>query len=264
MWYKGSIIAMLCWVSSVSSFELSEASKVYAANDGIRVVIAPIQGENKALLQMTGIHHPVNGVVFMSDIVNRDGSVKAYQFQRDGKTRAMVLQRQGWNGDFYEAFVPDGPKVSLRFDPDANERLSLTVLKDTYLQQQAEGRQAELAKLDRTSRIEHANRLLQRSTAEVQQHCGSSLTTSIDWNSIDDTLLADISAGGFCAVVASELAGLCRSDERYRAIAKTFNEVSCQFTDRLQLTQSEQVLEFRTNRSEPNQQEFVRSFFRNQ
>lgn len=250
--------------TSASAIELAKYPKAFTTSDGAEVVLVPTTEGDQALLQVKGINHPLDGVVFLSDIVSRGGDTKAYQFQRDGEDRALVLRQKGWRGEYFEAFLPEQGRVTLYPDEDLQNEVDLQSLQALYRQQMDDGIQAEIARFDRDGHEEESEDTLEEMDDDANSACDSDITTEVDWDTVSDDLMMDISVPGYCGVVVTELESMCNgSDDAFKNTAQQIETVTCQFGDRLKLELDGDEVVFTTAKEEPNQSDFARSYFRN-
>ncbi|MDV2077973.1 hypothetical protein [Marinobacter xestospongiae] len=250
--------------TTASAIDLVKYPKAFTTSDGAEIVLVPTSEGDQALLQVTGINHPLDGVVFLSDIVSRGGDTKAYQFQRDGEYLALVLRQKGWRGEYFEAFLPDQGRVSLYPDEDLQNEVDLQSLQVLYHQQMEEGIQAEIARFDRDGNEEEAEHILEEMDSDANTSCDSDIITEVDWDTVSDDLMIAINVSGYCGVVVTELESMCKdSDDAFKNMVQQIETVTCQFGDRLKLEMDGDEVVFTTNKDEPRQRNFANAYFRN-
>lgn len=230
---------------------------------GVSVIVAPTAEGDQALLQVKGIDHEMDGVVFLSDIVSRGGETRAYQYTRNGKERALVLRQEGWRGEYFEAFLPEQGRVGLQPDQDASEQVDTQSLLALYQQQKNEGVQERIAQFDREGKEADAEEALATNDKTTNAECGSDVTTHVAWDTISDDDAVDLSIKSYCGTVATEMRMMCKSDEAFKEVAQGIEVINCQFGDRLKLEESDGTVTFTTARDEPNQDDFAENYLRN-
>lgn len=258
-----AFIAGCALAASASALELSKYPKAFAAPYGVNVIVAPTQEGNQALLQIKGIDHEMDGVVFLSDIVSRGGETRAYQYTRNGKERALVLRQEGWRGEYFEAFLPDQGRVGLQPDQDASEEVDTQALLALYQQQKGEGVQERIAQFDRDGKETESEEALADNDQATNAKCGGDVSTSVAWDTVSDENAIDLSIASYCGTVATEMRMMCKSDEAFKEVAQGIEHINCQFGDRLKLEKSDGTVTFTTARDEPNQGDFAENYLRN-
>ena len=245
------------------ALELAKYPKAFSTHDGVNIVVAPSKDGQQALLKVSGINHDIDGVVFLSDIVSRGGDTKAYQFKRDGEQRALLLRQKGWRGEYYEAFLPEQGQVGLAADEELKKSVDLTALLALYQQQKAKGVQEKIARFDRQGHQAEDNKALAAMDNDTNAACDSKLTTKVNWDNTSDDIRMAVSIPGYCGVVADQLETLCNNEPAFKARVQAIKTIHCEFGDKLKVELVADQLNFTTAKNEPNQGEFVRSYFRN-
>lgn len=249
--------------SCAASLQLSQYPDVFVSEGSLEVALVKETSENHALLQVTGTNHEIDGVVFRVDITSRGEDRTAYETRIDGETRALLLKSRHWGSDRYTAYIPDGDEYQLSRDKEKSESLETDQLLETFQQQKKEGVHQKLAAFDRDANKEAQESSLKEMDAAASEACDSSVTTSVDWNTIDDSMLKDLSVAGYCGIVVSQMERLCGSKEEFKSVAEDIDTVNCGFESSLKLKQNDASLNFTTGEKEPNQQDFVRQILRN-
>lgn len=257
------LIAGCALAASASALELSKYPKAFAAPYGVNVVVAPTKEGDQALLQVKGIDHEMDGVVFLSDIVARDGETRAYQYIRNGRERALVLRQEGWRGEYFEAFLPEQDRVGLQPDQEASEQVDTESLLALYQQQKNEGVQERIAQFDREGKEAESEEALAANDEATNAECGSDVATHVAWDSVSEDDALRLSIKSFCGTVATEMRMMCKSDEGFKEIAQGIERIDCQFGDRLKLEKSDGTVTFTTASDEPNQGDFAANYLRN-
>ncbi|GAA3956811.1 hypothetical protein [Allohahella marinimesophila] len=255
-------IGILLSSTVASAVELAKYPKAYTANPGITVIVAPTQDGQQALVQMSGLNSERDDVMFLTDIESIGNSSEGYRTEFDGRRINLIIKNQGWGGE-YLAIFPGGEKTILYFDEDKTEPLKPEHLLAIYNQQKADGVQEKLAKFDREKHVNLAVEGLKEADAEAAAACDSNIQTNVIWDSVSDDLLKSVSINGYCRTVVSELSSLCAESSDIKALAAQLETVNCRFGDSLKIDHDKSEVDFVTAKDEPNQQEFVKSYFRN-
>lgn len=247
------------------ALDLARYPTLLSGDNSIQVQLVPTTDGRQALLQVKGVNHPVDEVVFLAEAEDRGQGGTAYRIQYDGEPRGMLVKSKAWRGESWRLYLPRGAgEFSLSVNTEAAEEFDPEAFQILYQKQQADGVQAELAKFDRPRRMqEHVNALGRKDT-EASTQCGGSLQTVVDWDSIDDQQMMELSINSYCGAVADEMERLCRNDEAIKPLLKDIKRVECRFDERLNLRrEGDALLKFTTERDAPNQSEFINGFLRN-
>ncbi|TVP93676.1 MAG: hypothetical protein EA348_00100, partial [Pseudomonadaceae bacterium] len=77
-------------------------------NQGVQALLAPSTDGQQALLQVKGVNHAVDGVVFLTEVQDRGQGGEAYRIQFDGEPRGLLVKTQGWRGEAWRLYLPRG------------------------------------------------------------------------------------------------------------------------------------------------------------
>lgn len=263
--FKRLMIAslLLLPLCSAASPQLSQYPDLFVTDGSLKVTLVEETSGNQALLQITGTDQEIDGVVFRADKSSRGENATAYQIQLDGRARAPLVKSQQWGSDRFTLYMPNGDEYHLHRDKEESEAVDTEQLLSTYEEQKSQGVQEALAAFDRAGNKEVQQSRISGFDKTASKACGSDVATQVDWESVTDELLMDISISGYCGVVVSQMERLCSADEHFADKAGKIEHVQCSFQDELKLRSEGSTLNFTTERSEPNQQEFARQFLRN-
>lgn len=235
-------------------------------NAGIKAQVLPTTDGQQALLQVKGVNHAVDGVVFLAEAQDRGQGGVAYRIHYDGEPRGLLMKTQNWRGEGWRLYLPRGAgefDLAIDNDKDVVDAFDLEDMQTQYQTQLDEGVQETLASFDRPRRQQEHTNTLSRKDTEAGEQCGRSLETVVDWKSINDEQLMQLSVSSFCGVVVDEMATLCRNDDSFKPVLKDIGKVECRFGERLNLSRKGNALQLTTERDAPNQGEFVKGFLRN-
>ncbi|MFN3581104.1 MAG: hypothetical protein ACK4VV_11595 [Pseudomonas sp.] len=231
---------------------------------GIQALLAPTTDGEKALLQVKGVNHAVDGVVFLAEMQDRGQGGAAYRIAFDGEQRGLLVKSKGWRGESWRLYLPRGAgEFDLYVENEAAGEFDGEAFLALHQKQQNDGLQAALARFDRPRREQENSSILTHKDTEASSQCGRSLSTEVDWSSIEDQQLMELSISGYCGAVVDEIERLCRNDEAFKPLLEGINKVDCRFGERLNLRREGGTLQFTTERNAPNQGEFINGFLRN-
>lgn len=246
-----------------SALELAKHPQVFDAGQGVSLALAPTTDGKQALVQVRGINHPLDEVVFLTDVHELGNEQRDYGIRLDGRAYNLLNKRRAWSGESYQLNLPNTQGFDLSYDEEKTKALKPTDLLALYEKQEKDGVQARLAAFDRKKRVADYSARLQEMDSEAAKACGTPLATKVDWSAISDEQLMALSVPGFCGEVVNQMAYLCGKDDRYKAQAKTLKGVDCRFGDGLKLNEKDGQLLFTTHPDEANQGDFINAILRN-
>lgn len=256
-------VASLLLAAQAQALELAKYPQVFDTGTGVMVTLAPSADGQQALLQVKGLNHPLDSVVFLTEVDDRGNQERDYSTTLDGGRYNMLLKRQGWDGESYQLYLPETPGFQLTFDEALSKKAKPAELLALYEQQQSEGLQEKLARFDRSKHLQTNKRLLKELDEEASEACGVPLQTRVEWNAIDDEKMKALSIAGYCGEVVNQLASLCESDADFKAQVASLKGVECRFDKAMKLREKDGRLVFSTEQDAPNQGEFINAFLRN-
>ncbi|WP_416638757.1 hypothetical protein [Pseudomonas sp. OHS18] len=106
------LIASTLLTFNASALELAKYPKTFVADKGISVVIAPSSDEKQALVQISGINHPLDEVVLLTDVKPRSQDESDYATTLDGSAYVLIGQRQDW-GRVLPAIPAEQPRPAV-------------------------------------------------------------------------------------------------------------------------------------------------------
>ena len=261
-----SIALALLSLSSLSTYalELGGSPLALVGDNGLEAIVAPTADETQALVKLSGLDHPMNGVVMLADIEQRDNDGRAYRAEVDGKQRSLVVYAQSyWAPTDYTAYVPGEQEPhAVKADEQRSGQVDLKKLTAEYEQQMKEGVQARLARFDRNKAIQRQQNGLQAIDASASKVCSSPLSTDVDWEALSNEQLNNLNIPGYCGQVAAEIEYLCLSDADFKQQVKEISEVDCGFANSLDLSRDGQTLKFQTREDAKNQRETINGFLK--
>ena len=258
-----SLSALALFSFQVAAVELAKHPEVFDAGQGISLAVAPSADGKQALVQVRGINHPLDEVVFLTDIRELGNEQRDYGIRLDGRDYNLLNKRRAWSGESYQLNLPNTQGFELSYDEDKTKALKPADLLALYEKQEKDGVQARLAVFNRKQRVADYSARLQEMDSEASKACGTPLATQVDWSALSDEQLIGLSVPSFCGEVVNQMAYLCGKDDRYKTEAKTLKGVDCRFGERLKLHEKDGQLQFITHPDEANQGDFINAILRN-
>lgn len=260
-------LALFCTATLLSfeaaALELAKHPQVFDAGQGVSLALVPTADGKQALVQVKGINHPLDEVVFLTQVHELGNEQRDYGIRFDGRAYNLVNQRRAWGGESYQLNLPNTQGFELRFDEDKTKALKPAALLALYQRQDKDGVQARIATFDRDKRQADYSARLQEMDTEAGKACGTTLTTRVDWKAIDDQTLIELSVPSFCGEVVKQIGYLCESRETFKSEAKAIEAVQCSFGEAMKLHEKDGVLQFTTHKDEANQGDFINAVLRN-
>lgn len=257
-----SSIALALLSLSTHALELGDSPLALVGDNGLEAIVAPTADETQALVKLTGLNHPLDGVVMLTEVEQRDNDGRAYRAEVDGKPRSLVVYAQSyWSPTDYTAYVPGQQEPhAIKADESRSAQINLDELIAEYEQQMSEGIQTKLARFDRTQAIQRQQTALKAIDESASKVCGSPVSTNVDWEALTNDQLNNLNITGYCGQVASEMEYLCLSDGSFKQRVKEVSEVECGFADALNISRDDQTLVFQTKEDAQNQRETINGF----
>ncbi|NYE25681.1 hypothetical protein [Pigmentiphaga litoralis] len=263
------LAAIVCAIASanVSALELASYPKVFTADEGVEVVIAPTADGKQALMRISGVNHPVDKVVFLTRVERWGSGTDAYVTTFDGRDSGMV-QKKGsvyGGGDRYVAYLPGRKQeYALSFDEKKTKAMKPAALLASYESQNKQGVQQKLARFDREKHVTQGQAALAATDAAASASCGVPVKTTVDWAAINDDRLKKVSVQGYCGAVAAGLDRMCGdASANFKQKAGALSQITCQFGPELRARVVDRKVVFTTEENAPNQDDFIREFLRN-
>ncbi len=250
---------------SAQAVEPGQKPLLLVGERGLEVTVATIADEGQALVKMTGVDHPVNGVVFLADVEERSNDGRAYRVEVDGKTRSLLVYAPSyWAVSDYSGYIPGiAEPQTLKVSEEDTRQLSLDQLTAEYKEQKSQGLQEKLAQFDRDKATLRQQAALKKIDGSASQVCGGAITTSVPWSSLSEEQLNHLSISGYCGQVAAEMEYLCRRNNDLRQKLAEIKAIDCSFNDKLSIQRNEDTLVFTTAKDEPNQRDLISNFLSN-
>jgi len=257
------LLAASLFTLNASALELAKYPQVFDAGKGISVTVAPSNDGTQALVQVSGINHPLDEVVLLTTIKDRGNDERDYSTTLNGSAYNMLVKRQGWGGERFQLYLPSTDGFELGFDETKSKEAKPANLLALYEQQKKKGIQDKLSRFDREQRVADFSAQLQQIDQDASKSCGTPLSTAVDWQALEDDQLKRLSVPSFCGEVVSQMASLCESSAEFKTQAEQLKTVQCSFDVELKLREGDAGLLFTTHEKAPNQGDFINAFLRN-
>ncbi|MDH1263836.1 hypothetical protein [Pseudomonas sp. GD03944] len=246
-----------------SALELAKHPQVFDAGQGVSLTLAPSADGRQALVQVKGINHPLDEVVFLTQVHDLGNEQSDYGIRLDGRDYNLLNKRRAWGGESLQLNLPNTPGYDLSFNESKTQAFKSSDLLALYQRQEKAGLQARLAAFDRKKRLEAYTDSLRKMDRDASEACGTPLTTSVNWDAIDDNSLIGLSVPSYCGEVVNQLAYLCGSTDAFKAESKSIKGVECSFGEKMKLHEQNGQLQFTTHADEANQGDFINAVLRN-
>ncbi|MGY8828343.1 MAG: hypothetical protein ACKVIS_02125, partial [Pseudomonadales bacterium] len=178
------LLAAALFTLNANALELAKYPQVFDAGNGISVIVAPSSDGKQALIQVSGINHPLDEVVLLSTVNEHGSDERDYTTTLNGSPYNMLIKRQGWGGEQYQLYLPSTDGFELGFDETKSKQTKPANLLALYEQQKKKGIQDKLSSFDREKRVADFTQQLQQIDQDASKACNTSLTTQVDWNAI--------------------------------------------------------------------------------
>ena len=240
----------------------------FKGEQGLTVAVAPTADGKAALVRIQGINHPADNVVFLADKVT-EGKRVSFRSSYDGRPWNMVVSEDfdSWGGSYSrtQAYLPakrDG--VQLYYDEKSAKALDLKALSKDYEKQKSESVQDKLARFDKPRFVATTEARLKSADDAASKACGVPVKTQVKWDSVTEEQMKRLSIGGYCVTAAEAMGRACAQDTGFKAKAAKHADITCQFGDKLNLSNQGGKTLFTTSEKAPNQDDFALQYLRNQ
>lgn len=255
-------VALALLSLSTHALELGDSPLALVGDGDLQAVVAPTADDSQALVRLSGVNHPIDGVVFLANIEKREDDSRAYRAEVDGKMRSLVVYAKSyWAPTDYTAYVPgqDEP-YAVKVDEERSAQLKPNELMAQYEQQMGNGVQAELARFDRGKALQRQQSALQAMDESASKVCGTPITTHVNWEALTNDQLNKLNIVGYCGQVVAEIEHFCLRDDAFKERIKEISKVDCGFADSLNVGLDGQTLVFQTKEDAQNQRDAITGF----
>jgi hypothetical protein len=260
---RGATIVMgllLLAAASARADSPVEPGKVFVGGEGVSVAVVPLKprANKKVLVRVTGSGTVFDDKVILHKLEDADSRRINYETTYHGRDWVTLSARDG----AYSLAAPgrrDGG--TLRFDEVKSKALNGDDLYKTHQKQQADGTLQALAAFNRKEEMARHEKQLGETSDSFTKRCGYKLPMKINWTSISDDDIKEVSLASYCGEPLDAMGRLCEdSAEAKKAIGATIKGFSCTMGPAMQLDLQGSTLNWTTSRSGRNMGEFARKY----
>ncbi|MCP3104699.1 hypothetical protein LZ198_38125 [Myxococcus sp. K15C18031901] len=242
-----------------------EAGKVYSGAEGEEVAVIPLtpRESKKYILRVKGTGSPIDGKVLPFDLKDYSTSSSLqhnYVTQWGGRGYTVLYVRNS----NYELYVPGrGKEIRVSFDEKRTQALKPEEVYKEHQKQDADGTLKKLMAFDRAGESARHDKDFAETLREMNTACGASVAASIDWKSVSDDQLKELSISGYCEPPLESLKQLCdASNVAKKTVQARVKQITCRLGDSLDPKLDADRLIWTTTRDASNQQDFATKFFK--
>jgi len=263
-----SVLALMLSQSVFADVELSKYAKVFQGRDGLVVTVAPLmpKDSNQAIIEVKGIESELDGLKLLYKVVDEGNKREAYQMTYDGRISNRMRTNVGYWGNGTEVYLPDVQGTfEVMFDEKATKELNLVKFKEEYLNQEKNKVQEKLAVFKRDKHLKSNEEAIGKLAKEASEACGTTIQANIEWKSISEDNLKELSISSFCGSPLESMADLCKkSPENKKVLSQKISKLSCSMGDKVHLGITDKTLNWVTNKDTPNQGDFTKYVLMNE
>jgi hypothetical protein len=234
---------------------------VFNGGEGVSVHVIELKADNAALVQVTGTRSEVEGKV-MEHRVREEGERMYFTTQIYGRDQnTLVREKSRYGGDPSWTLYVRGSDISgmqVGYDQKASNELDTVTLYRKYEDQRADGTLAALERFDRKREERDEETALAEAQASAKDACKTDVAVSIDWSTIDDDMLKDLSIAGYCEPGLDAMRSLCEHETARAYFAASVKKYRCQFGSEMKLAIANQTMTWTSSREGVNMDDFAR------
>ena len=242
-----------------------EAGKVYSGTEGEEVAVVPLspRAAKKYILRVRGTGSELDGKVFPYELNDwSTSSTEQYNFktQWHGRDYTVLYVRD----KRYELYVPGRQQaIRVNFDEKRTQALKPEEVYATYQKLQADGTLAKLMAFDRKGEQARHDKAYAATLLEMNNACGTGVSATIDWTSVNDELLKELSISSYCEAPLTSLKELCSvSNVAKQTVREKVKQVSCRFGPTQEPKLEADRLIWSTTKDASNQDAYATKFFK--
>lgn len=262
-----ALLSLFSLSFEASAMEISKYPRVYKGGEGLVVKVVSVKGEKKqALVELSGVDTELDGIVLLTEEVNA-GKGTALKTRLHGEDVWVMRSDESWYGwKSMEVYLPETPTKStgVYYDEKASKKVKGEALLKTYEKQKKDGTLAKLQAFNRKEREAAQNKYYAEEIQSTADSCGFKIPATIDWKSVSDDLLKDISIYGYCTPPLSALRGICgKSPDQKAKVKSKVKSVTCTFGAAMKVTLSSGVVQWVAAKDSSNQDDFAQNNLQN-
>jgi hypothetical protein len=237
-----------------------EPGKVFVGGEGVSVAVVPLKprADKKVLVRVTGSGTVFDDKVILHKLEDADSRRINYETTYHGRDWMTLSARDG----AYSLAAPgrrDGG--TLKFDEAKSKALNADDLYKAHQKQQADGTLQALAAFNRKEETARQEKQIGESIDSFIKRCGYKLPVKINWTSISDDDIKELSLASYCGEPLDAMGRLCEdSAEAKKTIGTAIKSFSCTMGPAMQLDLQGTTLNWTTSRSGRNMGEFARKY----
>jgi len=255
--------------SNTESLKPGKYVRVYKGGEGITVTVVPLlpNSERDALIEVRGVESKIDEVVLRhKQAEGREDPTWVTTIA--GEDFWTLESKKVWGTNRLVLRLPEKPMESIEvfFDEKLSKRARASTFVNRHEKQVKSGVIKKLAAWNRAEREAGHAKEFAGEVAEMNKACGTAITASIDWKSVTDEHLKDLSISSYCGSIVGALEDACETPETKAKIAEGLKKIECRFTEkdlRLRM-EADASLVFLTHRNAANVDDFTAAYVKNQ
>jgi hypothetical protein len=261
------VIGMCASLASADAMEVSKYAKVYVGPEGLSVTVLPIatSGTQRALIRVSGVDSELDGLVIAYEKSERGRDQMSWVTTLHGEKFSTIYTVSSWGQIRHKARLPESPMaaVDVYYDEKASKAVNTERMAKLYEAHREKVK--ALASWNRKERQSQEEQSLLSQLADLNKSCGTAITATIDWATVTDEHLKDLSIHGYCAKPLDALETICRRDAGTKTeITNRIGKLHCQFGSKMRIRLTDDTITWKTSEDASNQQDFAENYFRNE
>lgn len=242
-----------------------EAGKVYSGSEGEEAAVVPLspRSEGKFLIRVKGTGSEFDGKVFPYEIIDESsGSTTRVRYSTEWRGRGYSALHQ--RNSSYELYVPGRQQsIKLAYDEKRTAALKPEEVYAQHQKQTADGTLQKLMAFDRKGEQAYHDKAYAEVLKDLNTTCGTQVSAAIDWSSVNDEQLKELSISGYCESPLEALKDLCAvSNIAKQTVKEKVKGLSCRFGPALEPKLEAGRVIWTTNKDASNQEQFATGFFK--
>ncbi|WP_223755834.1 hypothetical protein [Myxococcus sp. RHSTA-1-4] len=242
-----------------------EAGKVYSGTEGEEVAVVPLapRSDKKFLIRVRGTGSEFDGKVFPYELNDWSTSSTVqlnYKTQWHGRDYTALHVRD----QRYEMYVPGRQQaIRLTYDEKKTQSLKPEEVYSQYQKLQKDGTLAKLMAFDRKGEAARHDKDYADTLHEMNSACGTSVSAAIDWSSVTDDHLKELSISSYCDAPLTAMKQLCTvSNIAKQTVREKVKQVSCRFGNALEPKLEADRVIWTTHKDASNQDQHATRFLK--
>lgn len=210
---------------------VADSARVFSGADAFRLTQIKLQ-DGTYLMRITGSESPIEGRVLPYRRHDEGGERQVFITELNGREFWVLHRSSRWGSVSYEVYVPydrlrHGVQVGL--DEKASATVDAAQLVEAYRKALADGSLEQLRQFKRAQEEEGVRAQIEKTLAELNRTCGSTIALEVDWKTIDDPTLKRLSIASYCGGPSEALEQLCKSARVRNLVAARLRRIRCSF-----------------------------------